>query len=488
MAKLKFTQVLATNPRQKESVDEVCEPSSVPETSPSVSVTIGTKDTDKQGEDKLGSRKDNKASLGNSVDHAQAASVPKDQQKKTFAALFQDNRNPSKGMTLSKFDNLNGEVDISVEEMDSVETALGFTLLGYVAGGFPGIEALRRLSNSWNTPHKFHIHKSGWLLFRFDDFELKEKVLQGGPYLIFGRPLILKDMPPLFEFGACTHSEVPVWITLPGLPLDLWNARLLGKICSIVGEPICTDAMTSRKDRISYARVLVNVDLAKELVTEIKINLPNGKVREQYVSYESLPKYCTHCNMLGHATDFCRRNAKQVDEGNQGTTQVTSAVKPGSHQAGVSEQLEEAKTSKLPIAEGSSSKDLKANKQGKGNLGGLADSGRQNVVEGSGSSTGFVEGGPSSLPTKAVGLPGPMQKHMQSVEGNRGMSRVNKHKLDSEDAGSSDAGCKSDSEANQPSGVAKIGEEQPRARKGAQGLERPLEAIKDSRLFRHHQR
>lgn len=39
--------------------------------------------------------------------------------------------------------------------------------------------------------------------------------------MIYGKPLILKHMRPLFEFVACTNTVVSVWITLPGLPVDL---------------------------------------------------------------------------------------------------------------------------------------------------------------------------------------------------------------------------------------------------------------------------
>lgn len=292
----------------RQEIEEDCEVSTVPETSPSMSRTIGSKDTDGEEQGKGG---DGQGLPTKNQSYAEV--VSKEQPKKTFAALFQDNRNPNKGIPLAKVENAKGEVDISFEEVDTVESALGFTLLGYVAGGFPGMEAVRRLTNTWNAPHKFHIHKSGWLIFRFEELAEKERVLQGGPYLIYGRPLILKDLPPLFEFGACTHSEIPVWITLPGLPIDLWNAKALGRICSMVGDPICTDAMTSKKERLSYARVLVNVDLEKDLVKEIRINLPNGKVRSQYVSYESLPKFCSFCKMMGHATEFCKK-AKLVEE------------------------------------------------------------------------------------------------------------------------------------------------------------------------------
>ncbi|KAI5682027.1 hypothetical protein M9H77_03255 [Catharanthus roseus] len=206
-----------------------------------------------------------------------------------------------------------------MEELDNVVSTWGFALIGYVAGGFPGIEAVKRLTNTWNVPHKFYVHKSGWLVFRFEIFEDRDQILQGGPYLIYGRPLILKEMPPLFEFGPCTLSVIPIWVTLPGLPLDMWNAKLLGKICSEVGDPICTDAMTSRKERISYARVLVNVDLAKDLTTEVKLNLPNGKKRMQYITYENLPKFCSVCKLVGHNFERCFHNPKNKKELGQKT-------------------------------------------------------------------------------------------------------------------------------------------------------------------------
>lgn len=73
-------------------------------------------------------------------------------------------------------------------------------------------------------------------------------------------------MPTCFDFGDEEISSIPVWRNLPGLPLECWNATALGKITSKVGKPISTDKLTYTKERLSYARVLVEVDTAKELV------------------------------------------------------------------------------------------------------------------------------------------------------------------------------------------------------------------------------
>ncbi|KAI5672653.1 hypothetical protein M9H77_13017 [Catharanthus roseus] len=85
-----------------------------------------------------------------------------------------------------------------------------------------------------------------------------------------------------------------------------------------IGDPICIDALTGSKKRISYSRVLMDVNLAKGLVTEVPIKLPNGKVRQQAVIYEQLPKFYTLCHVLGHSNASCKgKGVAQADCSNQ---------------------------------------------------------------------------------------------------------------------------------------------------------------------------
>ncbi|KAI5662776.1 hypothetical protein M9H77_22099 [Catharanthus roseus] len=97
-------------------------------------------------------------------------------------------------------------------------------------------------------------------------------------------------MPYLFGFGACPTTVLPVWVTFLGLPLELWNGRLLEKICLRIGVPLCTDRLTSKKDKVSYARALVEIDITKKLFTEIPVKLPNGSKEERRMDATSLQK------------------------------------------------------------------------------------------------------------------------------------------------------------------------------------------------------
>ncbi|KAL0317946.1 UNVERIFIED_CONTAM: hypothetical protein Sangu_2208900 [Sesamum angustifolium] len=122
----------------------------------------------------------------------------------------------------------------------------------------------------------FQLHDSGWLIFRFARAEDRQRILAGGPYFVYGRPLLLKIMPDCFEFKEDDISLTPVWATLPSLPLECWHPNALGKIGSRLGTPIAMDSLTMKMERVSYARILVEVDASKKLVDHVEFILPNA--------------------------------------------------------------------------------------------------------------------------------------------------------------------------------------------------------------------
>lgn len=65
------------------------------------------------------------------------------------------------------------------------------------------------------------------------------------------------------------------------------------KITSKVGIPLTTDEMMKNKKRVSYALVLVEVDISKPLTRTVPIYFSWGKVRQQPVKYEFELKFCS---------------------------------------------------------------------------------------------------------------------------------------------------------------------------------------------------
>ena len=102
---------------------------------------------------------------------------------------------------------------------------------------------------------------------------------------------------------------MPVWVKFPCLPLCCWSPICLSKIANIIGKPIQYDQLTSNLSRMSYARVLVEIDLLEELRHSVEISLPDGITLHQKVVYETLPKYCNFCHVLGHTRLLCSKVA-----------------------------------------------------------------------------------------------------------------------------------------------------------------------------------
>ena len=225
--------------------------------------------------------------------------------KAPWVNLFKDNRNLGKGIKLNMVDSVDDILHLKDEDVDDVEEIWGFCLVGLFSGRFPGMEAIRTIRSGWKVDCNYWIHRSGWIVFKFKSEEDRLSVLNGGPYFIYGRSLMLKNMPRCFRFGGEEFATVPVWVKLPDLPIDCWNARALSKIASRIGKPITTDKMTLTKERLSFARVMVEVDASKELVSSVEIKLPNGEIYNQFVEFEVTPKYCKKCKVFGHIEGNC---------------------------------------------------------------------------------------------------------------------------------------------------------------------------------------
>ncbi|KAJ6904037.1 hypothetical protein NC651_021250 [Populus alba x Populus x berolinensis] len=128
------------------------------------------------------------------------------------------------------------------------------------------------------------------------------------------RPLILRPMSEYFD-SSCTEMT----------HVHYWTPRCLSKLASVLGKPIQCDKLTSTKERLSYAWVLMEVDLLTDFKSSINVTLPNGKPLIQRVIYETFPKFCKHCKVLAHFTKACskgKKEGKTVE--NAGPTSVAS--------------------------------------------------------------------------------------------------------------------------------------------------------------------
>ncbi|KAG5581908.1 hypothetical protein H5410_052535 [Solanum commersonii] len=113
--------------------------------------------------------------------------------------------------------------------------------------------------------------------------EDRDEVIFSGPYTMSSRPVIVKAWYPNFNFNNEVLRMIPLWVKLPNLPLNCWGQGLIKQNWK------CTSCI----DRISFVRILVEIDITQVLPTHVKVQDPNGRMFEQSIKYEWKPSYTT---------------------------------------------------------------------------------------------------------------------------------------------------------------------------------------------------
>ncbi|KAL0310291.1 UNVERIFIED_CONTAM: hypothetical protein Scaly_2942500 [Sesamum calycinum] len=92
-----------------------------------------------------------------------------------------------------------------------------------------------------------------------------EDVIEGGPWLYLGQPIVLQKWEPGMVLRKLKHTEVPVWIKLRHLPVELWTTEGLSTVASGIGRPLYPDAITRACTRLDFARVCVMLNVSSKL-------------------------------------------------------------------------------------------------------------------------------------------------------------------------------------------------------------------------------
>lgn len=213
--------------------------------------------------------------------------------RKLWVDVISGNRNPAKGRVMQYVAPkvVDGEIDVKIEDED-VAPELKFwetTLILYVLGGDISMHMLKNfMEKAWNfvsLPDMYY-HDDGYFMLRFKSHADMDAVLMKGPYTIRNMPLILQEWRPDFDLKKDMLSTIPIWVKLPKLPLHLWGETSLNKIGSAIGIPLVTDECTTHRLRVSYARILVEVDITQKMLDEITITDNKGLKRKQPIEYE----------------------------------------------------------------------------------------------------------------------------------------------------------------------------------------------------------
>ncbi|KAG6512619.1 hypothetical protein ZIOFF_030744 [Zingiber officinale] len=184
-------------------------------------------------------------------------------------------------------------------------------------GRHPGRNGVVAIAERWRILYRFFMHKSGWIIYHFDMKEDINNVLQGGQYFVFGIPIFFKIMPRCFLFNK-DGRFILAWIQIHGLPPDCWPQKVLSVISSEVGKSLYTDSLKRTRERLEYAKLLVEVSVVGDRVHELPIQLPIGAQLDLKIIYKMVSYFCNGCRRIGHNKVNCHTRAALVEpQGNR---------------------------------------------------------------------------------------------------------------------------------------------------------------------------
>ncbi|KAK4384360.1 hypothetical protein Sango_3068100 [Sesamum angolense] len=189
------------------------------------------------------------------------------------------------------------------------------TAVGYFLGKKPYFHHLNEFVRSiWPGVHDVKATSNGFFFFQFETVAAMEDVIEGGPWLYLGQPIVLQKWEPGMVLRKLKHTEVSVWIKLRHLPVELWTTEGLSTVASGIGRPLYPDAITRACTRLDFARVCIMLNVSSKLPKHVVIMMPNELGGESAckvdVEYEWLPPKCKQCVSLGHSTATCPESKK----------------------------------------------------------------------------------------------------------------------------------------------------------------------------------
>lgn len=195
-------------------------------------------------------------------------------------------------------------VSLSKETKQRIRAPWSKALIVKVFGRTVGFNFLHsRLMTLWKPSGRVDMVDLGrdFFLLRFSVQEDLEVVLRKGLWFVGEHFLSIRKWEANFKPSEAQVTSVAVWVRLNELPIEYYDTIVLRQIGQALGKVLRIDTHTASEARGRYARICVQVDITKPLITTVRV----GK-RNHLVAYEGVSKLCFSCGRLGHQRDLCQ--------------------------------------------------------------------------------------------------------------------------------------------------------------------------------------
>lgn len=227
--------------------------------------------------------------------------------KSAWTSLLKPDFNPEASSTLRQAQlttiNSNKSFAVLPEEVAEAKNKWNSAIIGHVMGNSSSYFNMKKFAEEkWSAKGLLEVQKKDedLFVFRFQSEDSKQSILDLSPLPFGNRVLFLWPWSPDKPIQRLSLNTVPVWIKFPNLRLHHYHPHVLGGLGSFIGKPLFMDKLTAAQQRVSFARICVEVTAGAELPKSVHYYDENGTACTQEVIYEWMPSQCPSCKTFGH--------------------------------------------------------------------------------------------------------------------------------------------------------------------------------------------
>ncbi|KAH9291600.1 hypothetical protein KI387_043210 [Taxus chinensis] len=194
--------------------------------------------------------------------------------------------------------------------IEKVKSRFSFALIGAFAGYKPNIDVVHKWCRwKWGCWVDIIALPNSALLFNFSKEEEMVKALNIAPWMFGRATLHLKRWKPGVSLQI---KELPIWISLPALPVEFWEDEVLLGIATSMGELISMEPATKARSRLIRARLCVSMAVGAVLPENIILSSPTGRFVQNIVP-DDHGLVCPRCRKVKFQAKLCTCSTRTED-------------------------------------------------------------------------------------------------------------------------------------------------------------------------------
>ncbi|KAL2938398.1 hypothetical protein RDABS01_021847 [Bienertia sinuspersici] len=202
---------------------------------------------------------------------------------------------------------MNDCVQITLEDVQPEIDYWQSSIVTYVIGANPPAVVmegfLRRIWSKFGVDKVIGLQK-GLFMVRFTAMENRDKILSRERPFFDSKPMVIKPCHPDMDLTREVIKTIQIWVKIM-VNFKYLGIRALEKIVKPAGKLIRVDENTPRRDKLQYARVMIEVEVDQAFPDRVRFYNEKGGLENVTLNYEWLPTICLNCKKMGHYSSIC---------------------------------------------------------------------------------------------------------------------------------------------------------------------------------------